>query len=211
MNVHQSEGLTLKTYPFEEAHRIVVFLTRDFGQLRGIAHGARKAKSRFGCSLELLTHTRVIFYRKEHQELAVIQNCEIIKAYSTYELSWELNLHFGYFAELLLEFSRQQAEIERVFRLALAVLDASHAAPTSTLARYFELWLLRFEGILPSFEPALPADTAEAARTMMKLHPSALTALDPDHVTRLEKFCGQIIEAHLEKQLKSRKLLKQLL
>jgi len=211
MNVHQSEALTLKTYPFEEAHRIVVFLTRDFGQLRGIAHGARKAKSRFGSSLELLTHNRVIFYRKEHQELAVIQNCEIITPHPAYELSWELNLHFGYFAELLLEFSREQAENERLFRLSLAVLDSALAAPVPTLARYFELWLLRFEGILPSFEQALPPDTAEAARTMMRLHPSSLTALDSNHIDRLEKFCGRIIESHLEKSLKSRRLLKQLL
>ncbi len=190
----------------------MVFLTRDFGLLRGIAHGARKAKSRFGSSLELLTHNRVIFYRKEHQELAVIQNCEIITAHPAYELSWELNLHFGYFAELLLEFSREQAECERLFRLSLAVLDTALTVPVPTLARYFELWLLRFEGVSAESRAGVASRDGGGGPDDDEAPPErADGALEPIHISRLEKFCGAIIESHLEKSLKSRRLLKQLL
>ena len=213
MNVHKSEALTLKTYPFAESNRIVVYLARDYGQLRGVAHGARKPKSRFGSSLELLTHCRIVFYRKEHQELAVIQSVEIIRAFPAYQLNWETNLHFNYFAELLLEFSREEAESENVFRLALATLDATETAPMTTLARYFEAWLLKLEGVLPPLEKALPAGLAEKMRLMMRIPPTQLKdfALSAEELTTAERVLGSIIEGHLEKRLKSRALLAELL
>jgi len=212
MNVHQSEALTLKTYPFAESNRIVVYLTRNYGKLRGVAHGARKPKSRFGSALELLTHSKIVFYRKEHQELAVIQSAEIIKAFPSYELSWEVNLHFNYFAELLMEFSREEEESENLFRLGLAVLNACSSIPISLLARYFELWLLKLEGVLPDLDRTLP-DAAEKVRAMMRVHPTELAGfeLSADEMKLFEKLAGSLIENHLEKRLKSRVLLSQLL
>ncbi|HXK62658.1 MAG TPA: DNA repair protein RecO [Acidobacteriota bacterium] len=212
MNVHQSEALTLKTYPFAESNRIVIYLTRNFGKLRGVAHGARRPKSRFGSSLELLTHSRIVFYRKEHQELAVIQSAEIIKAYPSYEMSWEVNLHFNYFAELLLEFSREEEENERLFRLALAVLDACSAVPVSFLSRYFELWILKLEGVLPDLEKNLPGFGLKV-RDIMRLPPRQLdaSALSSEELRQLERLTGSLIEGHLEKRLKSRAVLNQLL
>ncbi|MFB3905935.1 MAG: DNA repair protein RecO [Acidobacteriota bacterium] len=212
MNVHSSEALTLKTYPFAESNRIVVYLTRKYGQLRGVAHGARKPKSRFGSSLELLTHSRIVFYRKEHQELAVIQSAEIIRAFPSYELSWEVNLHFNYFAELLLEFSREEEESEHLFRLALAVLHACSCVPISLLARYFELWLLKLEGVLPDLDRTFPG-AAEKLRDMMRVHPREIAdlAFSAEEMKALEKLTGTLIESHLEKRLKSRMLLSQLL
>ncbi len=212
MNVHQSEALTLKTYPFAESNRIVVYLTRRYGKLRGVAHGARKPKSRFGSSLELLTHSKIVFYRKEHQDLAVIQSAEIIKAFPSYELSWEVNLHFNYFAELLLEFSHEEEESENLFRLGLAVLEAHASVPVSLLARYFELWLLKLEGVLPDLDRTFPG-VAEKLRAMMRVHPTEIAAfeLSADEIKTLEKLAGTLIENHLEKRLKSRALLSQLL
>lgn len=213
MNLHQSEALTLRTYPYAEADKIAVFLTRDFGQVRGIAYGAKKSRSRFGSSLEPLTHVRMTFQRKEHQELSVIQNCEIIRAFPAYQLRLEVNLHFGYFAELLLEFAREEQESDHLFRLALAVLEASQQVDIQWLARYFELWLLKLEGILPQLDQRLPSELAEKTRLLLKLHPSQLVNVDlsPPEVKTLETLSGELIEYHLEKKLKTRKMLQELL
>lgn len=213
MNLHQSEALTLRTYPYAEADKIAVFLTRDFGQVRGIAYGAKKSRSRFGSSLEPLTHVRMTFQRKEHQELSVIQNCEIIRAFPAYQLRLEVNLHFGYFAELLLEFAREEQESDHLFRLALAVLEVSQQVDIQWLARYFELWLLKLEGILPQLDKRLPSELAEKTRLLLKLHPSQLVNVDlsPPEVKTLETLSGELIEYHLEKKLKTRKMLQELL
>ena len=213
MNQYQSEALTLRTYPYAESHKIVVFLTRSFGKLRGIAHGAKKPKSHFGASLEILTRLQVTFRRKEHQELALIQSCEVIQVCPAYTLSWEENVHLGYFAELLQEFSQEQEESENLFRLALAVLDVMGKIRIEVLARYLEFWLLRLEGVMPRLEEKLPAGLALKTLEMLKHHPSGLGAvtLTEAELKRLASLSWKLIEYQLEKTLKSSKLLRDLL
>ena len=213
MNPQQSEGLTLRTYPYGESDKIVVFLTRAFGKVRGIAYGAKKQKSRFGSSLEPLTQVRLTFYRKENRELAVIQNCEIIRSVAVHNLTWEVNLHLSYFTELLVEFGKEGEESERLFRLTRAVLESIRGVSIERVARYFELWLLRLEGVLPRLQDRLPAKLVTKTETMLKLHPTRLGDLDltPEEVKTLESLLGDLIEYHLEKRLKARKLLNELL
>jgi DNA repair protein RecO (recombination protein O) len=213
MSAHQSEALTLRTYPYSEAHKIAVFLTRNFGKVRGVAYGAQKAKGRFSGALEPLTHVRLTFSQKENQDLASIKSCEILKAFPAYQLSLEVNLHFSYFAELLVEFSREQEESELLFRLSLTVLEATQEVPIDLLARYFELWLLKLEGVLPSLQEKLPPALAEKVYAMMKVPAGELerVELSAKENQRLESLSNQLIEYHLEKRLKTKKMLKELL
>lgn len=213
MPVLQSEALTLRTYPYSEAHQIVVFFSRDFGQLRAIAYGAKSRRRGFGSSLEALTHVRITLTRKEQQDLAILKSCEIIRAHPAYELSWEVNLHFGYFAELLQEFSNEEEESERLFRLSLAVLASIREKPIRLLARYFEFWLLRLEGVLPALAERLPRELAERTTQLLRLHPSQIPEdlLTPDELKRLEDLAEELIELQLEKRLKTKKMLKELL
>ena len=62
MPLYSSEALILRTYKLGEADRIVVFLSRDRGKKRGVAKGARRARSRFLGALEPLTRVNVAFY-----------------------------------------------------------------------------------------------------------------------------------------------------
>ena len=213
MSGYQSEALTLRTYPYAESHKIAVFLTRSFGKVRGVAYGAQKAKGRFSGALEPLTHLRLTFSRKENQELASLKNCEILKVFPGYQLSLEVNLHFSYFAELLVEFSREEEESELLFRLSLAVLEATQKISIDRVARYFELWLLKLEGVLPSLEAKLPPTLAEKVYAMTKIPAAELETvqLSGEENRRLESLSGQLIEYHLEKRLKTKKMLKELL
>lgn len=212
MRVQRAEALTLRTYPYSEAHRIVVFLTRSLGKLRAMAHGAKGRRSRFGSSLEPLTHCQVAFARRENQELATLKQTEILRAFPAYQLSWEINLHFAYFAELLQEFSREEEEAEHLFRLALAILH-NLDKPIGLLARYLEFWLLRLEGVLPPLEQHLPAELAGRVGGWLRSHPRNLDVdlIGATELRRLESLSEQLIECHLEKRLKSKKMLKELL
>ena len=209
----QSEALTLRTYPYSEAHQIAVFLSRDFGKLRAMAYGARSRRRAFGSGLEPLTHVRISVTRKEQQELGVLKSCEIVRALPAYELSWEVNLHFGYFSELLLEFSNEEEAAERLFRLVLAVLGQIHEKPILLLARYLEFWLLRLEGVLPALEERLPSDLAARTTGFLQTAPAQLPEdlLTADDLKRLEGLAEELIEFQLERRLKTRKMLKELL
>jgi DNA repair protein RecO len=213
MSVYRSEAFALKNYPFNELHKLVVFLTRHYGKVRAVAHGAKHIRSRFGSSLELLTRVQLTFQQKENQDLAVIQQCEIVQAFPAYRLSLEINLYFNYFAELLMEFSHEHAESETLFRLTAATLEACHSVSPTLLARYFELWTLRLEGVLPPVEEGLPAELAVKARQMMRLPPGDLHtfSLETSENEALETYAGRLIEHHLERPLKTRRMLKQML
>ena len=59
MPLYTADALVLRTYKLGETDWIVVFLTRDRGKKRGVAKGARRAKSRFVGVIEPLTEVRL--------------------------------------------------------------------------------------------------------------------------------------------------------
>src|SRR5215471_16134332 len=154
MPVYTSEALILRTYKLAEADRIVVFLTKDRGKKRGVAKGARRAKSRFTATLEPLTRAGVAYYERELRDLVRINYVEpqrsalSVVAHGTPDAS-ALG-HAEYFAELIDEWAPEGHADERLYRLGSSIIDAlADGAPTEALARYFEFWLLRLQGVYP--------------------------------------------------------------
>ncbi len=214
MSFHQCEALTLRSYPYSETHLIVILLTRDAGQLRSIAYGAKSGRNRrFGSGFEPLTHLNLAYSNQAGQDLAVLRDLEIVHAYPAYDLDWEAKLYFACFSELLQEFTREGTPAEEVFRLSLAVLESVASVPIARLARYFELWLLRLEGILPDLATRLPGELASRTVKYMATPPHELAGdgLSRGELERLGRLSEELIESHLETRLKSRRMLKELL
>jgi DNA repair protein RecO len=58
--------------------------------------------------------------------------------------------HVGYFAELLDEWAQDGDPSERLYRLGASLVDAlAEGVSIEPLARYFEFWLLRLQGVYP--------------------------------------------------------------
>jgi DNA repair protein RecO (recombination protein O) len=150
MPLFTSDALILRTYTLGEADRIVVFLTRDRGKKRGVARGARRARSRFVGALEPLTRVRVAYFEKERRELVSLNYAEVGRSPLAAREGSGLG-HVGYFAELIDEWAPDAHADERLYRLGAAVTDALAAGiPVEPLARYFEYWLLLLQGVYPS-------------------------------------------------------------
>src|SRR5919106_4692925 len=155
--LHTADALILRTYKLGEADRIVVFLTRDRGKKRGVAKGARRPRSRFIGALEPLTEARVAYFEKERRELVGVNYVEPLRSPLTLCGPAEVSPsrtdalgYVGYFAELLDEWAQEADADERLYRLGAAMLEALAAgAPVEPLARYFEYWLLRLQGVYP--------------------------------------------------------------
>ena len=155
MPVYKAEALILRTYKLGEADRIVVFLTRDRGKKRGVAKGARRQRSRFIGGLEPMTRAGVQYYEREQRELVRINfvepvSCPMAAAFGGEHRDLALG-HIGYFAELIDEWAPEAHADERLYRLGATVADALAAgAPVERLARYFEYWILRLQGVYPA-------------------------------------------------------------
>ena len=155
MPVYTAEALILRTYKLGESDRIVVFLTRDRGKKRGVAKGARRPRSRYSGALEPMTRAGVAYYERELRDLVRINYVEPVasplSAIGSLDASAAAFGHVGYFAELIDEWSPEAQVDERLYRLGSAMVDALIAgAPIERLARYFEYWLLRLQGVYPS-------------------------------------------------------------
>ncbi|HKQ04807.1 MAG TPA: DNA repair protein RecO [Blastocatellia bacterium] len=151
MALHTTDAYVLRTYALAEADKICIFLTRDMGKIRGVAHGARKMKSRFGSALEPFTQVSLTFFQKEGRELMSVSGCEIVHSqFHVAARSVEIASAFSYLAELLNEFLPDNEPNERLYRLLTAALEAiEQGSDLGRVLRYFETWLLRLTGYFP--------------------------------------------------------------
>jgi DNA repair protein RecO (recombination protein O) len=181
MPLYSSEALVLRTYKLGESDRIVVFLTRDRGKKRGVARGARASRRRFGGALEPLTRVKVAYFEKETRELVSLNFADPL-ASPLAATDPEALGYVGYFAELLDAWAQENDTQEALFRLGSAALDAMAAgAPAMPLARYFEYWVLRLQGVYPSITACADCGRAFGERG---------AALDGDHLRFVCRACA---------------------
>jgi DNA repair protein RecO (recombination protein O) len=153
MPIHEAEAIVLRQYALSEADKIIVLATRDAGKLRATAQGIKKPKSRLAAILEPLNHVRLQLYSREGADLARIRQAEIIHSYLGRSPSLERIYGFTYFAELIQEFVEEGNPNHLIFRLFVSSLDAGEEAGVGeALVRYFELWLLRLNGLMPDYD-----------------------------------------------------------
>ena len=141
----------LRTYALKEADKICVFLTRDQGKVRGVAHGARKIRSRFGSALEPFTEVTLGYFQKEGRDLVSVSTCDIMRShFERGARDVETASAFSYMAELLTEFLPEHEPNEKLYRLVVATLEAiEEQRELSQTLRYFESWLLKLVGFFP--------------------------------------------------------------
>lgn len=90
------------------------------------------------------------YFRREGSDLARVDSVEIVK--SSFRLAMEpaAAMLLPYLAESALTFVPESEPGSDVYRLTRHVLDALEEGVDPALAaRYFEVWLLRFAGLLP--------------------------------------------------------------
>jgi DNA repair protein RecO (recombination protein O) len=211
MPLYTTDALILRTYTLGESDRIVVFLTRDRGKKRGVAKNARQSRRRFGGALEPMTYGRVGYVERERRDLVQLQYVEPVRSPLS-AIDGEALGYVGYFAELIDEWSPEADPNETLFRLGASMVDAmANGVPIDPLARYFEYWLLRLQGV---YEPdARLSDDARAfLGTARGISPFALGGVAVSRATlrELEAAHRALIAMHLEKDLKSVRVLREM-
>lgn len=213
MPLFTADALVLRTYSLGESDRIVVFLTRDRGKKRGVARNARQSRRRFGGALEPMTHGRVTYRERERRDLVFVQ--DIAPTRSPLRMlggDGDGLGHVAYFAELIDEWAPENDPNETLFRLGVSVVEALTAGvAVEPLARYFEYWLLRLQGVYEADPRASAGARAflDAARICSPLalpdlvvSTAVLRELEAAHRTK--------IAMHLEKDLKSARVLREM-
>ena len=211
MAAYTADALILRTYKLGESDRLVVFLTRDRGKKRGVAKNARNSRRRFGGALEPMTVGRVGYVERERRDLVRLDYVEAVRSPL---LSGDVDAlgHVGYFAELIDEWAPEADPNETLFRLGASIVDALAArVPVDPLARYFEYWLLRLQGVYRTDPRASTAARAflDAARGCSPLA-VADVAVSERTLREIETSHQALFAMHLEKDLKSARVLREM-
>ena len=153
MPVRESEALILRSFPLGEADKLVSFLSRSEGRLRGVASGARRTKSRFGSTLELFSYVRMWFYERETRELVRINQCELIESFLEVQRDYAVSLALALVSEVTEAVLGEHEVAEPNFRLLLVIARAiKGGAKLSAALAYFAFWTVRLGGWMPALD-----------------------------------------------------------
>ena len=222
MPLHESEAIVLQSYPLGEADRLISFFSRTMGRMRGVAAGARKPKSRFGATLERLSHVRMWFHERETRELVRISQCEIIESFIDAFRDYPSSIALALFSEITQAVLPDREASDANFRLLLLASQAVKRTgkPELPLA-YFALWSVKLGGWLPALDRcakcgrAIPADEgaslssrepallcAQCRRPGSRtLAPNALVAAQKMLAERLDRISEDVAPQRFLRQL----------
>jgi len=153
MPLRESEAIILQHYALGEADWLVSFLTRTMGRVRGVATGARRPKSRFGSTLERMSHVRIWFFERENRELVRVSQCEMIESFLDAFRDYASSVSLGIFSEVTEAVLPDHEASDANFRLLLlAAQTVKHTLRPELPLAYFALWSVKLGGWLPSLE-----------------------------------------------------------
>jgi DNA repair protein RecO (recombination protein O) len=239
-----TEALVLRAYKLGETSKVVVLLTRERGKLRAVARGARGGRPRYQSALEPLSRVRVTLYGRQGAELLRLGQAELLhSAFRVGERGLDAVLFLSSCAELLDAFCPEGEAEDRVYRLALAVLEAVEEGTDPVLVlRYLEAWLLRLHGLYPPLDrcascsgtlrghrleyhrtahgfvcpacgPASGPVLAPGVRALLaeifSHSPATVAGGTPPHLGALESFHRDLVGAHLERDLRSPRVIRE--
>src|SRR5882672_7482024 len=153
MPARETEAIILKTFPLGEADRLVSFLGRSSGRLRGVASGARRIKNRYGSTLEVLSHVQLWYVEKETRDLVRIQQCELLESFNKSQSDYGLSTGFAVLSEIAERVLPEQEVSESMFRLLLLVArEVERRSSWELPLAYFAFWTVRLGGWHPPLD-----------------------------------------------------------
>src|SRR3989449_1977878 len=153
MPARETEAIILKTFPLGEADRLVSFLGRSSGRVRGVAPGARRLKNRYGSTLEILSHVQIWYVERETRDLVRIQQCELLESFHRAQSDYGLSTGLALISEVSERVLPEQEVAEPMFRLLLlAAREVERRGSWQLPLAYFAFWTGRLGGWLPPLD-----------------------------------------------------------
>jgi DNA repair protein RecO (recombination protein O) len=148
--LYKDEAVVLRTMRLGEADRIVTFLGRAGGKIRGVAKGVRRTKSRFGGRLEPFGHVSLVLWRGR-SGLDTVTQVEIVEPFRPIREDLD---RFALGEVMLEAVDRTVQEWERSPRIFTLLVDYLHALARISSPLVLAGFLLRLCSIA-GFAPSL--------------------------------------------------------
>lgn len=150
MPLYKTRAVVLKSMNLSEKDKLVTFLTETHGKVKCVAKSARSLKSRFGASLEPMSHVSLIYFGREHQELYRLNQSDIIQSFQDIRENPDSFYTAIYFLELAGHLMAEAHPEPEIFHLLVRSLrEAGKTEALGTLCRLFELRIISLAGYTP--------------------------------------------------------------
>jgi len=181
MSLQRTEGIVLKNSDYSETSKIVTVITPDRGKIAWLVKGAKRPRSRFGSSLEPITHIELLFYEKEGHSLRNVTQTDIISDFRAIKNDFERLAYGGYFVELCDRFVQEGDESSDEFAFMLDSLRVlcEWTGDLELLATGFGLRFLALAGFGPRLDACARCGSA-ALRGKVRFCPEEGGVLCPD-------------------------------
>lgn len=149
--LYKDEAIVLRTMRLGEADRIVTFLGRSEGKIRGVAKGIRRTKSRFGGRLEPFSRVALVMWRGK-SDLDTVTQAGVIEPFR------KIREDLDRFAlgEVMLEacdrVAQQNEGAPQAFKLLVDALYGLSRHPSPLVLAGFLLRLSGVAGFAPSLD-----------------------------------------------------------
>jgi len=196
-----TEGIVLKTQKYSEADMIITCLTLDNGIVKAFAKSPRKIKSRFGSSLEPLTHSNLSFLGKEHSMPRIVKS-DIIKSFHGLREDIIDFINMSKLAEILIALMPERIPNKKLFLFFLNIMDligASEQKQKGILHLISQIHLLMILGYVPRL-----SGCGKCGQEGFNFYPKAGTifceacaATQPENIVSFIKLTSRVIKFYL--------------
>ncbi len=159
MSTEKTTAIIIRQADFSETSKVITMLTRDWGKISVMAKGARRLKSAFESSIDLLAICEIVFIKKETGGLDLLTAAKLQSRFAPVGREM-IRLYGGYYiAELLDKLTEEYDPHPLLFDGAEITLSrlVDEEKPLRALL-IFELLILQEIGQLPNLDFCMVCD-----------------------------------------------------
>ncbi|MBM3262284.1 MAG: DNA repair protein RecO [candidate division Zixibacteria bacterium] len=144
MSVCATDAIVLNRTLMGDSSLLVTLYTRDFGKIKTVARGARKANSKSGPALQPFMIVSATFRRKEHQELQTLNQADVLTVFRRLSEDLTRMAYASAVTELVNRLVIGEEPSHDLFELIRHTLHALNTQPPEAGEAIFWRFQLRF-------------------------------------------------------------------
>ncbi len=171
--IFKTKAFVLFVQDFRQSSRLIVFLTKDFGKIKGIIKAVRKEPLKYNSSCLLGSLNEIVFYYSPSSELNLVSQIYLIKTFSVFE-SINNFYYTCFFSEVLNSFLSLEDKNEKVFYLFEWILENLDVRDKEKLRFIFLLKLFEYLGLKPHLIDCLICRTPVDKKAFLSIEKGGL-------------------------------------
>lgn len=172
MGFCKTQAVALKRVDYGNSSQIATLYTRDYGKIRVLARGSKRAEKKSPGSIDLFSYLEIVFMYREGTGLHLLTEWESLRDFSVFRNDIERFYAGCYVVELVDELTVEGDRNGPLFDLILDTFyGLSRLGDIEIVLRAFELQMLKLLGYLPQLDECVSCGVEFGERTGAVLSP----------------------------------------